>query len=219
MSYQIKFIGDCVALAGLLFMLSAAHFYQEAKLSHKKLTLTEVVNLTYSKLLHETSTFFLTTGKNLAALENPTQNTSTKIRSAPITNHTHKKEIQALNKQILFIKEAVTIDTMLELSEKNILTEIIKECETKVDHLSHFIKKSLIEHASPDGINNQQSMKLFESYVTKKIASLTENVLELTLLFYKIISGKEYPAQNHSSTTEILTTLRNVNDKIKEFIV
>lgn len=218
MSYQVKFIGDCLAVVGLLFMLSAAHFYQQTKLSGKKLTFKEVVNHTYSELLHSTSTLFLTTGKNLAALEHSTSPSITKVSTTPHTNHTHKKEIQALNKQINFIKEAVSTDTMLALPEKNILTELVKECETKLDHLSHFIKKSLIEHASPDQINNEQSMKLFESYVTKKITALSENVLQLTLLFYKTMSGTEYPAPDHSSTTEILITLRNVNDKIKSFI-
>lgn len=217
MSYQVKFIGDCLAVVGLLFMLSAAHFYQQTKLSGKKLTFKEVVNHTYSELLHSTSTLFLTTGKSLAALEHSPS--VAKVSSTPNTNHTHKKELQALNKQINFIKEAVSTDTMLALPERNILTELVKECETKLDHLSHFIKKSLIEYASPDQINNEQSMKLFESYVTKKITSLSENVLQLTLLFYKTMTGTDYPTPDHSSTTEILITLRNINNKIKSFIV
>lgn len=219
MSYQMKFIQDCIAIIGLLFFISAAHFYQKEKYAGTHLTFKQVMIHTYYKLLNTTSTLFLTTGKNLASMEQPTMSISARVLPTPHTNHPHKKEIQALNKQITFIKQAVSTDTMLQLSEKNILTELIKECETKLDHLSHFIKKSLIEHVSPHQINNEESMQLFESYVTKKIASVSENVLQLTMLFYKTITGKEFIAPAHRSTKEILITMHDINEKIKPFIV
>lgn len=226
MSYQIKFIEDCIVIMGLLFFISAAHFYQQEKTAGRQLTFKAVMTHTYFKLIHNVSGFLLTTSQNLASLQpqdpiihNKNANFfPTEVSPTPHTNHTHKKEMQALNKQLNFIREMVTTDTMLQLSEKNILQELIKECETKLEHLSHFIKKSLIEHTSPDQINNQESIKLFESYITKKIIALSESVLQLTLLFYKTMTGKDYIVPQNTSTADILLTLRKINEKIKPFI-
>lgn len=221
MSYQIKFIQDCIAIAGLLFLCSAAHLYQQEKRIGNKLTFEEVITHTCNTLLHSVSTFFLTTGNNLASLEKQTipHRTHTTVGSRNNGQTSHTKEIQALNKQINFIKQVIATDTLLSLSERNLLTELIKECEAKIEHLSFFIKKSLIEHDLPDHTNTENSIKLFESYVAKKVTAIGENVLNLTLLFYKTMTGKEYQTHEYSSIVDILTVLKEINKKIKPFIV
>ncbi len=220
MSYQIKFIQDCIAIMGLLFLCSAAHFYQQEKRMGNKLTFEEVITHTCNTLLRSVSTFFLTTGNNLASLEkqNFPHRAHTTVSSRHNGHNSHSKEIQALHKQINFIRQVTVTDTLLSLSERNLLSELIKECETKIEHLSFFIKKSLIEHDLPDQTNTEHSIKLFESYVTKKITAVGENVLDLTLLFYKTMTGKEYPTQKCFSIMDILNALKDINKKIKPFI-
>lgn len=224
MSYQLKFLQDCIAVIALLFLLSAAHFYQQEKQKGSLLTFGQIIGHTYYKLIHQTSSFLLTTGKALEEFnkeheEQKTSDTPSIITYKDTTEPSHKKEMTALNKQIIFIQKMINTDTVLTLHEKNILSELAKECETKLEHLSHFIKKSLIEHKLSHQSINEHSTKLFESYVSKKITSLAENVLHLTIVSYKTLSGKEYDASYCKNTQDILKALVIINHQLKAFIV
>lgn len=260
MSYQMKFIEDCLATITLIFFLSAAQLYYSEKQRGTILGVQELFKTTTSRLLNSTSSFFLTTGRTLAELEGkkstsvPVQTYTSSPNStiqdnkastahssfidssskkeattlpiltksslhAHLPFKTHKKEMVTLHKQIDFIRNTVATDTLLSLSEKNTLQELIKECDTKVDHLSQFIKKSLIEFELPEQRDNKHSLKLYESYVNKKIAAIAENVLQLTLLFYTTMTGKEYTESSYTTTTEIFKALKDINAKVRPFIV